>query len=114
MKLINSFILAFIFFFAASTQAFSQTANVYAQADTLKKSFVKVKGVTCSMDLKSISANVEKLKGVSSCKTGKQGPTTTFEVHFNPLLVTEKEIYAAIEGTGGCHDPNERPYKVKL
>ena len=39
-----------------------------------------------------ISANVEKLNGVSSCKPGKQGTTTTFDVKFNPALITEKEI----------------------
>ena len=88
-------------------------ANTNQQADTIKTASIKVKGITCSMDLKMISANVEKLKGVSSCKAGKQGTTTTFEVKFNPALVTEKEIYTAIEGTGSCENPDERPYKVK-
>ena len=60
-----------------------------------------------------ISANVEKLNGVSSCKPGKQGTTTTFDVKFNPALITEKEIFAAVEGTGSCENPKERPYKVK-
>ncbi len=65
------------------------------------------------MDLKMISANVEKLEGVSTCESIKKGPTTTFEVKYNPTLVTDKAIYAAIEGTGSCEDPDERPYKVK-
>ena len=65
------------------------------------------------MDLKMISANVEKLKGVSSCKTGKQGTTTTFKIEYNPALVTEKEIFAVIENTGSCDNPDERPYTVK-
>lgn len=74
---------------------------------------MKVKGVTCAMDLKTISNNVEKLNGVSSCVPGKQGATTGFEIKYNPALVSEKEIIAAIENTSGCEDPNDRPYKVK-
>lgn len=74
---------------------------------------IKVKGVTCANDLKTIAGNVEKLKGVISCKSEKPGPTTRFSVRYNAGLITEKEINAAIEGTEGCEDPNDRPYKVK-
>lgn len=113
MKLISSFVLAFIVLTATTNIACSQAANTNQQSDTLKTASIKVKGITCSMDLKMISANVEQLKGVSSCKPGKQGTTTTYEVKFNPALVTEKEIYAAIEGTGSCEKPDARPYKVR-
>jgi len=75
---------------------------------------IKVKGVTCSNDLKTLSDNVKELKGVSECKPGKTGPVSVFKVTFNPALVSTKEIYKAIENTGGCSDPNERPYKVKI
>ena len=37
---------------------------------------IKVKGVTCSNDLKTLSDNVKELKGVSDCKPGKMGPTS--------------------------------------
>lgn len=113
MKFIKSFVLAFTVLTATTNIAFSQTTNTNQTTDSLKTATVKVKGITCSMDLKMISANVEKLNGVSSCKSGKQGTTTTFEVKYNPALVTEKEIFAAIETTGSCENPNERPYKVK-
>ncbi|MBD77615.1 MAG: hypothetical protein CL840_01575 [Crocinitomicaceae bacterium] len=85
----------------------------FSQSDSTLTSEVKVKGITCSNDLKTISSNVEKLKGVTSCKTLKQGATATFEVNYNPTLVSKEEIYAAIEKTGGCENPNDRPYKVK-
>lgn len=65
------------------------------------------------MDVKTISGNVEKLQGVSSCKAGKTGPTSSFEIKYNPASVTESDIHFAIENTGGCEDPNEKPYKVK-
>lgn len=113
MNLIKLFVLAFIALTATTNIAFSQTTNTNQTTDSLKTATVKVKGITCSMDLKMISANVEKLNGVSSCKSGKQGTTTTFEVKYNPALVTEKEVFAAIESTGSCENPNERPYKVK-
>ena len=82
--------------------------------DTEKTVNLKVKGVTCSGDLKTIAGNVEKLKGVKSCKAEKPGATTRFLVVYNPALVTEKEIHAAIEGTEGCENPEDRPYKVKI
>jgi copper chaperone CopZ len=113
MKFIKSFVLAFTVLTAKTNIAFSQTTTTKQTTDSLTNATVKVKGITCSMDLKMISANVEKVNGVSSCKTGKQGTTTTFEVKYNPALVTEKEIFAAIENTGSCENPKERPYKVK-
>ena len=93
--------------------AFSQNANTPQQTATTTTSTIKVKGITCSKDLTMISDNIEKLKGVNSCKVAKKGATSKFKVQFNPALVTEKEIHAAIEGTGSCENPNERPYKVK-
>ncbi len=98
----------------ASNTTFAQAATEQEQvSETTKSIKAKVKGITCSTDLKMISANVEKLKGVNSCKDVKAGPTTTFEIAYNPALVTEEEIYAAIQNTGSCENPDERPYKVK-
>ncbi len=74
---------------------------------------IKVKGVTCSNDLKTLADNVKELKGVSDCKPGKMGPTSVFKITYNPALVSTKDIFKAIENTGGCSDPNDRPYKVK-
>jgi copper chaperone CopZ len=93
--------------------AFSQQPTPAPNPADTQTTIMKVKGITCSADLKTIMANVEKVSGVTSCKPGKQGPTTSFEIRYNPAQTTEKEIQASIEGTGGCKDPNERPYKVK-
>ncbi|MCL1641500.1 hypothetical protein BEI02_15685 [Elizabethkingia sp. HvH-WGS333] len=112
MNFIKLFVVALLLT-ATTNIAFSQTTSTKQTMDSSKTATVKVKGVTCSMDVKMISANVEKLNGVSSCKPGKQGTTTTFDVKFNPALITEKEIFAAVEGTGSCENPKERPYKVK-
>ena len=113
MKFIKSFVLALIILTATENSAFSQTTTPNQTSDGLKTANVKVKGITCSMDLKMLSANVEKLKGVSSCKAGKQGTTTAFEVKYNPALVTEKEIFGAVKNTGSCENPDERPYTIK-
>jgi copper chaperone CopZ len=113
MKYINSIVWAFAVVIAATNFTFSQTTTTNQTSDSLKTATIKVKGITCSTDLKMISANVEKVSGVSSFKTGKQGTTTTFIIIYNPALVTEKEIFTAIENTGSCENPNERPYKVK-
>ena len=85
---------------ATTNIAFSQTTSNHPSTDSLKTATIKVKGITCSIDLKMISANVDKVKGVSSSKVVKQGTVTTFEVNYNPSLVAETEIFAAIENTG--------------
>ncbi len=88
-------------------------AQSNSTTDTLKTITIKVKGVTCRGDLKTIAGNVEEIKGVKSCTPGKMGPTSSFIVSYNPIVADLKEIYKAIEATEGCENPNDRPYKVK-
>ena len=111
MKFIKSFVLAFIVLTATTSIAFAQSTT--QKTDSTKTVTIKVKGVTCNNDLKTLSTNVNELKGVSECKSGKAGPVSEFQVTFNPALISVKEIYKAIENTGGCSDPKDRPYKVK-
>jgi copper chaperone CopZ len=107
--------LTFLLFGFNST---AQTAKALAQTDTatqnLKKLKFKVSGITCSGDCKDIEKVVSEINGVTECKTvSKPTATTVFEVTFNPTIVSESEIKKAVEGTPGCDDPNERPYKYK-
>ena len=101
-------ILAVIIFIAIGNSSFAAVKSFTDSTIT-----IKVKGVTCSNDLKTLAGNVKELKGVSDCTPGKMGPTSVFKITFNPALVSTKEIYKVIENTGGCSDPNDRPYKVK-
>lgn len=102
-------IIALLVFTAIGNKSFAK--NTISFTDSIIT--IKVKGVTCSNDLKTLSDNVKELKGVSDCKPGKMGPTSVFKITFNPALVSTKDIFKAIENTGGCSDPNDRPYKVK-
>ncbi len=113
MKTIKLFIVIFCCTFAVQTTSAQTPTAPTTPTSAIKTSAVKVKGVTCKNDLLSIAGNVEKLKGVSTCTAEKAGPTTTFQVKFDPALVSEKEIFAAIEATPGCENPKDRPYKVK-
>ena len=106
--MLKKIIIAVIIFTAIGNKSFANNALFTDSTIT-----IKVKGVTCSNDLKTLADNVKELKGVSDCKPGKMGPTSVFKITYNPALVSTKEIYKAIENTGGCSDPNERPYKVK-
>ncbi len=74
---------------------------------------VKVKGLTCSNDLKTIATNVKEIKGVKECKPGKLGPTSTYKITYDLTAVNRKDIAAIIENTPGCGDGDEKPYKVK-
>lgn len=114
MKFLKNIVLATVLMLASTGTTFAQSAIEKEQvSDSTKTISIKVKGITCSTDLKMISANVEKQKGVSTCKAVKTGPTTTFEIAYYTALVTEKEIYATIQNTGSCENPDQRPYKVK-
>ena len=115
MKFSKLFLVSIALMTATISTSYAQSNSAETQvADTTQTIKVKVTGVGCSNDLKSISANVEKLDGVTSCDVGKAGATTTFVVSFNPALTKEEDIHAAIQNTGGCHNPEEKPYRVKL
>lgn len=107
--MLKKLIIAVLVFTAIGNKSFA--CNTKPLADSTIT--IKVKGVTCSNDLKTLAGNVKELKGVSDCTPGKMGPTSVFKITFNPALVSTKEIYKVIENTGGCSDPNDRPYKVK-
>jgi copper chaperone CopZ len=94
---------------AISYGAVAQTAPVVKDTTIT----LKVKGLTCSNDLKTIAANVKEIKGVAECKAGKLGPTSSYKITYNPAVVNKKELIAIIENTPGCGDGEEKPYKVK-
>lgn len=110
----SSIVFSLVLFLLTMTSIEGQAQTINSpNADTVKVTTYKVKGITCASDVKTIANNIEKLFGVFNCKADKPGATTSFELKFNPARVTEKEIIAAIENTGGCQNPNDRPYKVK-
>lgn len=116
MKFLKLTCVAFIMTLANIT--FAQTAAVEIQQEVesvkMETLTVKVKGVGCSNDLKSIAQNVEKLRGVSDCEPKSKAAISKFKVTYNPALVSAEAIHSAIEGTAGCQNPNDRPYSVKL
>ncbi len=115
MNFNKNIILIIFALIGLSTTAFSQSTENESipTTDSLKTTIVKVKGITCAMDLKTISGNVEKMQGVSSFVTKRQGATSVFELTYLPTAVSENEIFETIENTPGCEDPNDRPYKIK-
>ena len=112
---ILTLVFAFTCTFALSSAAqTSKDPSKTTENGTVQKIKLKVSGVTCSGDCKDIEKVVTKLNGVSSVKMlGKPAATSVFEVSFNPAVVSEKEIRAAVESTPGCENPNDRPYKVR-
>lgn len=112
MKISINFLPVLFVLILTSIEGQAQTTNT-PNLDSIKVITYKVKGITCASDVKTIAGNIEKLSGIINCKADKPGATTNFELKFNPARVTEKEIVAAIENTGGCQNPNDRPYKVK-
>lgn len=105
----KTLIIAVLFVTAIGNKSFAGNAKPLTDSTIT----IKVKGINCNKDLKTLSDNVKQLKGVSDCTPVKAGPTSDFKITYNPALVSTNEIYKAIENTGGCSDPDSRPYKVK-
>ena len=83
-------------------------------SDSLQTIQLKVKGITCSGDLKMISENAGKADGIKKCDAvGKMSATSTFEIVFNPSKISNVDIVKIIEDTPSCDHPKEKPYKVK-
>lgn len=101
--------VAVLFCAAISTQSKAQDVKSSVADTTIT---IKVKGITCGNDLKTLSNNVKGLKGITECKTGKAGAVSSFTITYNPMIVDTKKIYHSIENTEGCSNPNDRPYKV--
>lgn len=113
MKSILTIALGLLFFVFPPSNVWAQ-AEAGTIAETKSKTItVKVKGVGCSKDVKSIALSVKKLSGVTSCDVGKKGATTSYNVTYDPSAVSQNQIESAIEETPGCKNPNDRPYKVK-
>lgn len=112
MKLFLSFLLTVscCIFFTAEASA----QNAVATKSSATTITVKVTGVGCSTDVRTIGTSVEKLAGVSSCEAAKRGAVTRFVVSYNPDVVCEDDIYQVIQDTPGCKNPNDRPYRVKI
>lgn len=101
--------------YALPTALAAQTSTtVTQQTVSLETTTVKVSGVGCSTDIRTISAKVRELEGVTACEAAKRGAVTRFEVSYNPDLVCLDDIRQAVEQTPGCKNPNARPYRVKL
>lgn len=113
MNVLKSIIIASALLFANSFAANANTNSTEVVAENEVTVTIKVKGVGCQNDCKDIAGSIEKVDGVLECKIGKMGAVTTFEVKYDSSKVDEKTIHTAIENTGGCHDPNSRPYSVK-
>lgn len=95
---------------AAQTTDVSTTSN-NQNLQTIK---LKVSGITCSGDCRDIEKVLAETKGVQHSKhLGKPTATTSFQVTFDPAVVTEKELRKIVEDTPGCESPDDRPYKVK-
>ncbi len=110
MNHLSKLLLALILVFGTSHNVLAQENA--ASSDSLRVIVWKVKGITCSSDLKRISTNVTQVPGVASCKVLKQGPKSTFEVRYHPAKTDEAAVAAAIQATPDCENPDKRPYQV--
>ena len=105
-----SFMLCLLFSIKLNAQT-AATDSIKAR-DTIV--VVKVSGITCGGDLPLICERVKKEKGVMNCQAvSKPAATTSFEVKYDPALITYQQVVAAIEDATSCDNPNQKPYKVK-
>lgn len=107
MKTIISIIALFI---ALGTTNFAK-----AQAnDTLKTATIKIKGISCTMDLPIIKKKLVNEDGIDDVTYSEvKSEAVIFTVKYHTAIITEKQIRTAIENAPSCDNPEEKPYKVK-
>lgn len=96
---------------AETTEAPLTTTETVAHDTTIT---VKVSGVTCGGDLPVICKYVQAEKGILEIKTiGKPAAVSTFEVKYNPAVITFEQVVAKLEDSPSCDAPKTKPFKVK-
>ncbi|MEM1215249.1 MAG: heavy-metal-associated domain-containing protein [Bacteroidota bacterium] len=118
MKLLLITMLMSVLCCLAPSRLSAQNTTAATEAPTavsmVQTTTVRVKGVSCSTDIKTIKNKVSEVKGIISCETIKRGAITHFEVKYYPSIVSLDTIHQAVEQTPGCKGPDDLPYRVKL
>jgi len=90
------------------------TIKAQMTTDTLKTATIKVKGISCTMDLPIIKKKLVNQEGIDEVTyTEVKSEAVFFTVKYHTSVTNEKQIRSAIEAAPSCDAPNERPYKVK-
>lgn len=86
-----------------------------AQAnDTLKIATIKIKGISCTMDLPIIKKKLVNEDGIEDITYSEvKSEAVVFTVKYHTAIITEKQIKTVIENAPSCDNPEEKPYKVK-
>lgn len=114
LKYLTTILVTLIICVSTSAQTVQTSPSTTVQTQKQQTIKLKVSGITCSGDCKDIQKEVNKLNGIIAFKLlGKPAASSTFEITFDPAVVSEKEIRNKIEDTPGCEDPKDKPYKVK-
>ena len=102
---------------ACSSLATAQDGNTASTTeDNIKDTTitVKVSGVTCGGDLPVICKYVQAEKGILEIKSvGKPAAVSTFEVKYDPAVITFEQVVAKLEDSPSCDAPKTKPFKVK-
>lgn len=114
MKLIKLFILTFTLVTVNANVAWAEPKAVTQATENIKTMIVKLKDTGSKKNLTRIVAVVEKLKGVASCETSREGVITILKIKYNPLLIKKSEINATIEGIKGYESQKKNDFKVKI
>lgn len=82
--------------------------------NTLKTATIKIKGISCSMDLPIIKKKLVNEEGIDDVTYSEvKSEAAFFTIKYHTAIITEKQIRAVIENAPGCDNPEEKPYKVK-
>lgn len=95
--------------------AFGAVNSAKAQAnDTLKTATIKIKGISCTMDLPIIKKKLVNEEGIDDVAYSEvKSEAVFFTVKYHTAIISEKQIRTTIENAPSCDDPSEKPYKVK-
>lgn len=104
--------------FTLNSNAQTTTANLENTTEQTEviptEKVLKVSGLNCGNDLKTLVNKVADLKGVNLCEpVGKLGAKTKIKVQFDEKTISLDDIKKALESTPSCTSESVFPYKVK-
>jgi len=90
------------------------SGTAFAQADTAKTVIIKVTNLHCGNDMPTIKKRLLNADGIDEVSfTNISGETSTFTIVYHTAVTSQEQIEKTIEGTPGCDNKDETPYRVK-
>jgi copper chaperone CopZ len=105
--------LQILFACAITLLVFPISSQAQSATDSVKTAVIQVGNLHCNGDMPTIKKRLLNQEGIDEVTfTEREGQRSTFSVIYHSIATDEAAIEKAIEGTPGCDNKSETPYRV--